>query len=97
MNRHTFQIHRSKPWLNAAIVIYLLGAVLMIAVHQHHDALHATDCALCTMAHTPAMVAPISLQVTEQTTRGFVIPIPEIRGWDSEVRQTSRSRAPPQA
>ena len=96
MRRLTSKTLRLRPWLHAAIVLYLLGAVCLIAVHQHHGSLHGTDCALCTMSHTPAVVAPAADQVAEQTAASTLLPAPVARGWDSEVCRTTRSRAPPQ-
>jgi len=97
MRRLTSQMLRSRPWLNAAIVLYLLAAVCLTAVHQHHGALHGSDCALCTMSHTPALLTSAADQTAEQTTTGTLIPVPDDRVWAEETYQASRSRAPPQA
>ena len=97
MRRLTSQTLRLRPWLHAAIVFYLLGAVFLVTVHQHHGTLHGSDCALCTMSHTPALLTPAADQVAERTTAGTLIPVPDDRGWDDETYQASRSRAPPQA
>jgi len=97
MRRLTSQTLRLRPWLHAAIVLYLLGAVFLVTVHQHHGALHNTDCALCTMSHTPALLTPAADQVAEHSAVGALIPVPDDRGWDDETYQASRSRAPPQA
>jgi hypothetical protein len=97
MRRLIPQTLRLRPWLQAAIVLYLLGALFLTTVHQHHGALHHTDCALCTMSHTPAVLAPAAEQVAERTRAGALIPVPEDRGWDAGTHQASRSRAPPQA
>lgn len=88
---------RPRPWLQAAIVLYLLAAVCLIAVHQHHGALHGSDCALCTMSHTPALLSSAGDQTAEQTTAGTLIAILDDQGWTEETYQASRSRAPPQA
>jgi hypothetical protein len=97
MRRLTSQMLRQKPWLQAAIVLYLLVAVCLAAVHQHHGALHGSDCALCTMSHAPALLTSAADQTAEHTTAGTLIPIPDDRGWAEETYQPSRSRAPPQA
>ncbi|TMQ62835.1 MAG: hypothetical protein E6K79_11280 [Candidatus Eisenbacteria bacterium] len=97
MRRLTSQMIRPRPWLQAAIVVYLLAAICLITVHQHHGALHGSDCALCTMSHTPAMLTSAADQTAEQTTAGALIPIPEDRSWAEETYQASRSRAPPQS
>ena len=97
MRQLTSKTLRLRPWLQAAIVLYLLGAVFLTTVHQHHGALHNTDCALCTMSHTPAVLAPAAEQAAERTRAGALIPVTEDRGWDAGTYQPSRSRAPPQA
>jgi hypothetical protein len=96
MRRLTSQTLRLRPWLHAAIALYLLGAIFLVTVHQHHGALHNNDCALCTMSHTPAVLAPAANQVAERTPASALVPVPEDQGWDAEVCQASRSRAPPQ-
>ena len=93
----TSQMLRLKPWLQAAIVLYLLAAVCLTAVHQHHGALHGSDCALCTMSHTPATLTSTADQTAERLTAGSVIPVPDDHGWAEETYQASRSRAPPQS
>jgi len=88
---------RLKPWLQAAIVLYLLGGLFLVAVHQHHGALHGSDCALCTMSHTPATLTSAVDQTAERLTAGSIIPVPNDHGWAEETYQASRSRAPPQS
>jgi len=96
MRRPTSQMLRLRPWLHAAVALYLLAAVCLTAVHQHHGALHGSDCALCTMSHTPAVLASAADQAAERTSEGALVPVPEDRGWAQETYQASRSRAPPQ-
>ena len=96
MKRLTFQPLRLRPWLHAAVILYLLGAVFLISVHQHHGALHNSDCALCTISHMPALVAPAAEQLAQRTPASILLPAPDDRGWDAEFFQASRSRAPPQ-
>jgi hypothetical protein len=88
---------RLRPWLHAAIALYLLGAIFLVTLHQHHSALHNTDCALCAMSHTPAVVATAAELAGGHTTEGTLVAIPDDRGWAEESYQASRSRAPPQS
>lgn len=97
MRRLNSQMLRLRPWLQAAIVLYLLAAVCLTSVHQHHGALHGSDCALCTMSHTPAMLTSAADQTAERLTAGSIIPVPDDHGWAEETYQASRSRAPPQS
>ena len=97
MQRTNYNMKRLNPWLRGALVLYLLSTVCLVAVHQHHGALQGHDCALCTVAHTPATVQVASAQGSVPLTLGILLPAPEVRGWDSEPRNTLRSRAPPLA
>src|SRR6185295_1668268 len=97
MRRLTSQNLHLRPWLHAAIVLYLLGAVFLITVHQHHGALHNTDCGLCTISHMPALLAPAAEQVAEQTPAIPLLTTPDDRAWDAEFFRAARSRAPPLA
>jgi hypothetical protein len=56
MNRLRHIERRIAPWLRGAVAVYLIGVVLVVAVHQHRDPTRAHDCALCTVAHTAAVV-----------------------------------------
>ena len=95
MKRSNFNIRQLKPWLRGALVLYLLSTVCLVAVHQHHGALQGHDCALCTVAHTPATAQVAAVQDVAPSTPGTLLPAPEIRGWDSDPASTLRSRAPP--
>lgn len=88
-------IRRLDPWLRGAIVLYLLSTLCLVAVHQHHGGLQGHDCALCTVAHTPATVAPAALHQTAPAKTSYLLPIPGEQRWDSEPGSTSRTRAPP--
>jgi hypothetical protein len=85
------------PFLRAALALYLLGTVCVAEVHQHHGALQNHDCALCTIAHSPATVVPAGPHDAAPAAMGYLLPAPDDRGWDSESRSTLRSRAPPLA
>ena len=95
MQRATFHMHRIQPWLRGALVLYLLSTVCVVAVHQHHGAAQGHDCALCTVAHTPATVAPTSIHQTAPTATEYLLPIPGDQPWDSEPGSASRTRGPP--
>ena len=95
MMRLNSETIRLRPWLQAAIVVYLLAAVLVATMHQHHGALHGNDCALCAAAHTPALIAPAPVHHTAPAATGYLPLIPGEQRWDSEPGSTTRSRAPP--
>jgi hypothetical protein len=79
-----------------ALLAYLLCAVVVTTVHQHNSAIQAGDCALCTLAHTPAIVAPTTPQPAATVAPRAIAPVRDARIEDSGFRQASRSRAPPQ-
>lgn len=88
---------RIRPWLRAAVVLYLLSCVLLVAVHQHHGATQSDECLLCTMGHTPAAIAPLALLPAAPLLLGYLLRSVEERGLESGSRRTPRSRAPPQS
>jgi len=95
MQNALIHIRRSHPLLRGLLVLYFLGTLFLAAVHQHHDGLQGHDCALCTVAHTPAtVVAGVDHQLAPTTTER-ILAIPSEQGWDSESHRTTRSRAPP--
>ena len=96
MQRTTYNLRRLNPWLRGALVLYLLGTVCLVAVHQHHG-LQTDNCALCTICHTPATVASAVAHQAAPTTTEYVLAIPGDQRWESESRSTLRSRAPPLA
>src|SRR5207249_2077666 len=51
------QIRRLHPLLRGLLLLYVASTLLLVAAHQHHNGLEGHDCALCTAAHTPAVVA----------------------------------------
>lgn len=91
----TFHMNRIRPWLRGALVLYLLGTLCVVAVHQHHGALQGHDCALCTVAHTPAVVAAAAVHHATPAPSQYLLPIPGDQRWDSEPGSTSRTRGPP--
>jgi hypothetical protein len=95
MQRANSQFRQSNPWLRGALVLYLLSTLCLVAVHQHHGALQGHDCALCTVAHTPATVAPAAFHQAAPAATSHLLPIPGEQRWDSETGSTSRTRAPP--
>jgi hypothetical protein len=97
VNLKTFEMKRFPPWLRAALTLYLLGTLFLVAVHQHHDASQAHDCGLCALAHTPAVTAPATLQPAHADAVEYLRAASNDRGWDSEFSRAARSRAPPLA
>jgi len=95
MLRTMSYIRRLDPWLRGAIVLYLLSTLCLVAVHQHHGTLQGHDCALCTVAHTPATVVAATLHQLAPVTAGYLLPTPGEHRCDSEPGNTSRTRAPP--
>lgn len=97
VNLRRFEMRRFRPWVRVALTLYLLGTLFLVAVHQHHDAGQAHDCALCAIAHTPAVAPPPTLQPAHTATVEYITAAPEPRWLDSEFGRTLRSRAPPLA
>jgi hypothetical protein len=95
MQNALIHMRRSHPLFRGLLVLYLLGTLFLAAVHQHHDGLQGHDCALCTVAHTPATVAAGVDHVLAPYTSERILAIPSEQGWESESHRTTRSRAPP--
>jgi len=95
MQNALIHIRRSHPLFRGLLVLYLLGTLFLAAVHQHHDGLQGHDCALCTVAHTPATVAAGVDHALAPSTTERILAIPVEQGWESESHRTTRSRAPP--
>jgi hypothetical protein len=89
------QIGRSHPLLRGLLLLYFASTLLLVAGHQHHNALQGHDCALCTAAHTPAMVDSAPDHELAPPTTETLLAIPAQQGWDSESHRTTHSRAPP--
>ena len=89
------QIRRSHPLFRGLLLLYLASTLLIVAGHQHHNALQGHDCALCTVAHTPAMAAAAPDHDVAPSATQTLLSIPAEQGWDSESHRTTRSRAPP--
>ena len=95
MQAAMYKLRSSNPWLRAALVLYVLSTLLLVAGHQHPAGMQGHDCALCTAAHTPATVtAAVDCQAAPATA-GYLLPAPGDSRWDSEPHGTTRSRAPP--
>jgi hypothetical protein len=97
MRQMTFHKQRLSPWLRLACVAYLVCAVVLTMVHQHHGATANSECGLCTAAHTPALMAPGAAQPEPVVLNVTPVVSPEDRFAETTVRQASPSRAPPQA
>ena len=95
MTLRSLDMRRFPPWLRTVLTLYLLGTLFLVAVHQHHDATQAHDCALCALAHTPAVVASATLQPVHGGAAQYLPAAPEVRGWDSELSRAPHSRATP--
>ena len=85
------------PLLRGLLLLYVAGTLLLVAAHQHHNGLEAHDCALCTVAHTPAVVTPALDHATAPEFGEILVTLPAETCWDSESHRTTRSRAPPLA
>lgn len=94
--RNDLSRNRHLPaWLRVGLVLYMVGAVLLVAVHQHQDGLTSHDCALCAVAQTPAVVSPVIIQEAPPTTSASSVAIPIDLATDFEFARTNPSRAPP--
>lgn len=93
----TLNAQRLRPWLRAALVVYLLGTVALATVHQHAGPSRAADCGLCTISHTPALTAPAPQHLATGDAAYTVLAVPDHRVVEAEFSQASRSRAPPQS
>jgi hypothetical protein len=89
------QIRRLHPLLRGVLLLYVASTLLLVAAHQHHNALEGRDCALCTAAHTPAVVTAVLDQAIAPASNETPLTIPAERSWESESHRTDRSRAPP--
>ena len=91
------QIRRLHPLLRGLLLLYVASTLLLVAAHQHHNGLEGHDCALCTAAHTPAVVAAAVENAIAPASGETPVTIPADQAWDSEAARTPRSRAPPAA
>ncbi|HZE20188.1 MAG TPA: hypothetical protein VE402_08715 [Candidatus Angelobacter sp.] len=91
------QLRRAHPLLRGLVLLYLAGTLLLVAAHQHHNALEGHDCALCAAAHTPAVVGAALDHEIAPASHEALLTVPAEQGWDSESHRTTRSRAPPLA
>jgi len=81
--------------MRVGLILYMLGTVLLVAVHQHQDGLARHDCALCAAAQTPAVVSPVVIQEAPSTASASSVAIPADLAVESEFARTNPSRAPP--
>jgi hypothetical protein len=86
---------RHQPWLRAALLAYLLCSVAVAPMHQHHGG-PSSDCARCTLAHTPTLLAPTSQQPVAATEFRTAVAAPDDPIADPDFLQATHSRAPPQ-
>ncbi|HYR51290.1 MAG TPA: hypothetical protein VET83_01600 [Candidatus Dormibacteraeota bacterium] len=89
------QIRRLHPLLRGLLLLYVASTLVLVAAHQHHNGLEGHDCALCTAAHTPAVVTAALDHGIVPASDPTLLTIPAEQGWDSESHRTTRSRAPP--
>jgi hypothetical protein len=89
------QIRRLHPLLRGLLLLYVASTLILVAAHQHHNGLEGHDCALCTAAHTPAVVTAALDHGIVPASNQTLLTIPAEQGWDSESHRTTRSRAPP--
>ena len=89
------QIRRLHPLLRGLLLLYVASTLLLVAAHQHHNGLEGHDCALCTAAHTPAVVAAALDHGIAPVFGETLVTLPAEQVWDSESPRTTRSRAPP--
>ena len=92
----TSNSQRLRALLRTALLAYLLLTVVVMTVHQHHSGIQNGDCALCTLAHTPALIVPATPQPAVMVAPRAIAPVRVARIEDSDFRQASHSRAPPQ-
>lgn len=81
--------------MRVGLILYMLGAMFLVAVHQHQDGLAQHDCALCAAAQTPAVVSPVVIPEAPPTTSASSVAIPFDVTVESELARTNPSRAPP--
>jgi hypothetical protein len=91
------QIRRLHPLLRGLLLLYVAGTLILVAAHQHHNGLEGHDCALCTAAHTPAVISAALDHGIAPATHETLLTIPAEQGWDSESPRRTRTRAPPLA
>jgi len=91
------QIRRLHPLLRGLVLLYVASTLILVAVHQHHNGLEGHDCALCTAAHTPAVMSAALDHGIVPASNQTLLAIPAEQGWDSESHRTTHSRAPPLA
>jgi hypothetical protein len=88
---------RARPWIRAAILLWLFSGILLVAFHQHRDAAAGHDCAICVAAHTPVTVSQTSYQVPMPQESGTVVAAAPARDIAAAFRVSFPSRAPPRS
>src|SRR5256885_12176188 len=91
------QIRGLHPLLRGLLLLYVASTLVLVAAHQHHNGLESQDCALCTVAHTPAVVTAALDHGVAPSISETPVTLPADTGWDSESHRTTHSRAPPLA
>jgi hypothetical protein len=91
------RLRRLHGWMRAGLLLYLAGALILVAAHQHRDAAQAHDCALCVVAHMATAMPAAPAPVPPPAIRSRDLPIPEPEGYESPATPVYRGRAPPQA
>jgi hypothetical protein len=97
MRNDLSRIRLLPAWLRVGLIAYMLGAMFLVAVHQHQDGLTQHDCALCAAAQTPALVSPVVIQEAPPTASVSPIAIPADLAVEPEFARSNPSRAPPLA
>lgn len=92
----TIRHPRVYPWLRAALALYLAGAALLVAFHQHRDARETHDCALCTVANTATTLPAVPAPVAPPAVPARILPAPAFQEYDAPLSFEHSSRAPPQ-
>src|SRR3954467_6340477 len=90
-------IRSLHPLLRGLLLLYVASTLFLVAAHQHHNGLESQDCALCTVAHTPAVVTAALDHSAAPAFCQSPVTVPAEQGWVSESHRTTRSRAPPLA
>ena len=96
--RHDRRTIKTFPaWIRAGLILYLLGSVLLVAVHQHPAGLTSHECAICTAAHTPLVTSAVVVQTPHLVAYASPLPVDSERPAQPGFTRTAPSRAPPQA
>ena len=97
MRHDRWNMKALPAWLRAGLILYLLGSVLLVAVHQHPAGSTLHECALCAAAQTPLVTPAIVVQTPRPVTAISPLPVDSERPAQPGFTRTAPSRAPPQA